>query len=704
MSAYLAAAGRCGNRLAGLLLGRSPWLPGLGAAGSCAPASSSAARAARKKKQKLRFRYVKTPSHQLRQKEGDFPVQVRPAQPPALRDLQDAALDAEAGLDRAPKVKPHKVREALQQQLPPKLRGTVDDMATLPSDLRSRQVDAARVPHFNPERDLSEQDAAELTAMKARAQAKRNYKWMPNPFGPKPGPLGTSPQAEAKYYARYFDGQQAKDGVPAGAVAGEEFREAGSPAPRRERISPKRFWIQPEHVTPAAPAVALMTSRELKYSMVNEAHLVRKWRNSRPEGRAAGMPPGSGDLWMAFGYRAAELASGKPGAGRPALDSEAGGDAEAAASRVGHQRCSLSTTLRFLQALASVQAGPYSAMQLLVGRVLEHLQDLRPHQCFFLLNAMSRLRLRAPKASNVLQRMGLVWLTLPTKKLVRTANAVAKLDLGNHLWARPLKAALVRLLPRLSGRQLANLKAIAVMELLDSPESMRVYLEQCERTRSEHWYPRHLQMLELHVHLLYPDLWGQLDERVRLFLQEVRTAAEASRGASGPGPGSRRAGAAGSDGGSGSDSEDEASDSEGERARPGQPWSRGGFDRHSFSSELHQDLSRVLKGLGVEHHNLLAAGPMTVDVCHTPTMTVVEAGARWQFYLRSPRLTALARRRHELLRAMGFRVVHVSYHRWEALRDDEAKAAFLRGCLPAEVLPRLQPGPHAGDAGQQAQL
>lgn len=51
-----------------------------------------------------------------------------------------------------------------------------------------------------------------------------------------------------------------------------------------------------------------MNSRELKFAMVNEAHVVQKWRNAQPEGRAAGLPPGSERLWLAFGLRAAELA------------------------------------------------------------------------------------------------------------------------------------------------------------------------------------------------------------------------------------------------------------------------------------------------------------------------------------------------------------------------------------------------------------
>ena len=46
----------------------------------------------------------------------------------------------------------------------------------------------------------AEEDAAEYAVLKARALAKRNYKWMPNPFSNKPGALGVEPGAEAKYF------------------------------------------------------------------------------------------------------------------------------------------------------------------------------------------------------------------------------------------------------------------------------------------------------------------------------------------------------------------------------------------------------------------------------------------------------------------------------------------------------------------------
>jgi len=717
----------------------SPW--NLGAASF---ASSSSSRAARKKKQKLKLRYWKpTPERLLRQKDGDFPVQLRPAGVvPEVRDLQDSSFDAQAaaeedegGFGKTPRPKPHKVRQALRerwgetQEKDPHAWSPGASSASVHEVREKTRLSAGggkaspRVLEFKPERDMSEEDAADMAAMRARALARRNYKWMPNPFGPKPGPLGPGPQAEARYYERYFDGHRpAEEGLRrAASLDGEELRDPGSLRPERERISPKRFWYQSDYVAPDPPSVAMMNSRELKFAMVNEAHNVRKWRNGHPEGRAAGMPPGSGELWLAFGLRAAELAHvgtaaaaavGSrdllvPGTSSPEVAGVEGGgeegeDEEALRGRRPPQRCSLSTTLRFLQAMASVQAGPYTALRHLMSRVLESLQDLRPHQCFFLLQAMSRLRIKHPKSPLILQHMSLAWRTLPPKKLVKAANAVAKLDLGGHLWAKPLKLSLWRTLSQFSGKHFANLKAITVIELLDDPEALRAYLDRAEELRGYVRYSRHLRMIEIHVHLLHPELWESLDDQVRLFLQQVRTAAEQSSEGDWPTAqrstrGRRRQSRWGrsrvdSQGANGSASEDEASDSDsnsdgsdnlGARRKPV-------FDRQRFSSALHEDISRVLSGcLGIEHHNKLAAGPLTVDMCHVPTMTVVEAAAPWQFYARSPQMTALARRRQELLRAMGFKIVRVPYHRWESLDTDDAKVEFLRGKLPAELLPAV---------------
>lgn len=662
---------------------------GRASAGGAACVSTKASREVRKKKKRYgKFESIPPPHRVLRQKDGDFPVHVRPAKAQPIRDLHDSALDASAEGDwaAAPRVKPHKMREAVLRRGPGPVVGLVGEEAT-DEDLKATRLQATAIPKFNPERDLGPEAASELGRAKARELSKRNYKWMPNPYSATPGPLGRSREAESQYYDRYFDGRHLAEDAKKHPIAGagppghggdpEEFLEARSPKPRRSRISPKQFWIRPDYVTPDPPAVAYMYSQELKFAMMNEAHLVRKWRMEQPEGRAAGMPPGSLRIWMAFGYRAAQLACG--GGGAP-VTAEGAGEEATPKRRV--QKSSLSTTLRFLQAMASVQAGPYSALYRLAGRAADSAKHMKPSECFFYLQALARLRLRHPRAPGVLQSLAPAWKSLPTKQLLKAANAVAKLDLASNLWAKPLKVALQSKLKRLSGRELGSLKSIAVMELFDDAEAMKAYLDRCEEEKASFWYTRHLQVVELHVHVLYPQLWESLDEHVRFFLQEVREAATAAKAdqlaemqAMARQGGSNEAGGTGSDSSSDSDSDDDEDDR------------RHRFDRNTFSSELHADVSDVLdRVLQVEHNNKLAAGPLTLDICHTPTMTVLEAGAPWQFYLRSSHVTALARRRHDILKAMGFNVVNVPYHRWHSLQDDEAKATYLRSVLPSEML------------------
>eukprot|EP00438_Fugacium_kawagutii_P014486 Skav223533 [mRNA] locus=scaffold1160:438748:442095:+ [translate_table: standard] len=219
-----------------------------------------------------------------------------------------------------------------------------------------------------------------------------------------------------------------------------------------------------------------------------------------------------------------------------------------------------------------------------------------------------------------MQHLSLAWRALAEKNFVKSANAVAKLDLAQeNSSSRALGKATeddvghvalcdgAQTLDAFEGRSRGVVHAaITVMELLDEEEGMRSYLQRCESDRSHFWYSRHLQMVELHVHLLYPKLWESLEDEVRLFLQEVRHAAQDS-------------------------SVDAASDDEGDEG-------------------VAVDVSGILASLGIGHQNKIAAGPMLLDI-HLHDMCIVEAAAAWSFYLRSSHLTALARRRQEMLKA-----------------------------------------------------
>jgi len=195
-------------------------------------------------------------------------------------------------------------------------------------------------------------------------------------------------------------------------------------------------------------------------------------------------------IWAALVKRAHELTFGV---------SVAGG---MASSNARVEPCHVRSTLRFLQAIASVQYLPSDARgeamvvpsaanaaakkqaQLVRERLESNAADERGHlpesdmgheddlpmkmrscpqqrmvqqmlhSCidsgrlkqqhyFFLLQVYARLRLRElPKKHVMLQKMSVCWSLLPQKQLVKVANCVAKLDLAELAWAKLLKTSL----------------------------------------------------------------------------------------------------------------------------------------------------------------------------------------------------------------------------------------------------------------------
>ena len=61
------------------------------------------------------------------------------------------------------------------------------------------------------------------------------------------------------------------------------------------------------------------------------------------------------------------------------------------------------------------------------------------------------------------------------------------------------------------------------------------------------------------------------------------------------------------------------------------------------------------------------AGPFVFDFLCLATRTVLEVNPDFQYYRGTLQPTALARLRHELIEAMGFRLVHLPARRWAGL-------------------------------------
>nr|CEL75919.1 TPA: RAP domain-containing protein [Toxoplasma gondii VEG] len=106
----------------------------------------------------------------------------------------------------------------------------------------------------------------------------------------------------------------------------------------------------------------------------------------------------------------------------------------------------------------------------------------------------------------------------------------------------------------------------------------------------------------------------------------------------------------------------------------------------TYSSALHEDVSRMLRKIGVGHSNSVMAGPLTVDMFHAASQTVIEVCPSFQFYANSVQFTALSKRRHQLLLSMGFKLVLIPHQRWGSLQTEEEKKKLLFSLLPPSVL------------------
>ncbi|PHJ24186.1 rap domain-containing protein [Cystoisospora suis] len=111
----------------------------------------------------------------------------------------------------------------------------------------------------------------------------------------------------------------------------------------------------------------------------------------------------------------------------------------------------------------------------------------------------------------------------------------------------------------------------------------------------------------------------------------------------------------------------------------------GLIQARDFSSLLHADVSHTLRSVGIDHSNSVLAGPLRVDVFHPPSNTIIETCPAFQFYANSVQLTAVSKRRHQLLLAMGFNVVLIPYQRWRAARTPDDKRRLVLSLLPPGV-------------------
>ena len=296
--------------------------------------------------------------------------------------------------------------------------------------------------------------------------------------------------------------------------------------------------------------------------------------------------------------------------------------------------------LRTLQCLASVQLCFPRHIHGIISSLVPKFDVLQPREFFFILQALSRLRFRDERILEILQRCALCWPTLIPKHLVKAANAVAKLDAASSQWAQPLALAFRHALG--TGRldkYLTTIRAVTVLELGDDM-SVIDYLVLAERQSSNFQvHANQLLWVELYARLVKPvDVWEKIPENVKEFLARRR-------------------------------SENKAYTEDGEEI--------------SRSQIMFSEVREILTGSGMSFFKDQKCGPFVLDFFLPKKNLVLEICPPYQFYVRTQSITANARWRHSLIRAMGFELVLIPQHAWDSLETASAKAEYLMKQIPS---------------------
>ncbi|CEM04275.1 unnamed protein product [Vitrella brassicaformis CCMP3155] len=615
---------------------------------------------ARKRRKKNHMAYPIKPPTKVLRPDTDFPKAVlrRPDKVPMLsrediparpvRDLSEMSDEGDAQDGMRP-IKPHEVAQMFRRD--ERTVGAVGDKIRHPSVLKQQLPREIKdIKEFSVD-DIDPKKRPEL----------QKFWYMPNPFRPQGT---TAALSDTEYYRQFFaDKDRALDGRQKeyeAMLADEKSQEdkEGRAGVARVRVKPSAYWIDEGYSTPEIGAVPFMQSMELRKAMMNEAYNVRK-------GCMLNV-----DVWEAFLRRAVELSD----------------------------RVKARTLLRCLQAAASVRFPCTPEWKALVQSVCRRKTELLPQDFFYLFQACARQRWRDRHLLEALKAMALAWPKLKNKAAIKSANALAKLDMGREHLCQPLKISLHQRIDTLTPENCASMNALTIQECLRDV-SVEPFLRQCMHHHQGVTFhqAKELTTLEYHLRLVRPGLYGRLDPSVKYFLEELRRDVIRAAGHTGqetfrdnPGEDSDReeemAMGAGVDDEGEDDGEGDApisdSDSDGDDATtPAQHDTGKQHGVSTMSSWVHRDVCRLLTHMGVPHTSGLKAGPYTVDIFHAPSNTLIELNAPFQYYVGTALLTAATRRRHEMLQAMGFRLQHISHTKWETLRTDAHKVAHLRRLL-----------------------
>ncbi|KAK1934008.1 hypothetical protein X943_000449 [Babesia divergens] len=389
---------------------------------------------------------------------------------------------------------------------------------------------------------------------------------------------------------------------------------------KRTRIAPKSYWIKPNYVSPTVQEAVSLNSMNLRFVMMNEA------RKTISEAAI------NTELWDAFLKRIMEIS----------------------------QKVCVRTLLRFLQIVSKVQLKPSDDLKGLVNQIHRRRAELKPKHYVFLFQALSRLRLRDQRLYDDIYEMVLCWPVLRNNFIIKASNAIAKLGIADTLLLQPLRQVIAKRLDSFSASDCSRVKAITVLELF-TDDMIVPFLNRCEFHRQQfRHYSRHLEIIELYLRLLKDDVYQQLDDATKQFLIDARQNTldkhvdKVATNALHDNHFMQRQ----------TDCEDDESgwDDEDEEAA-------GMVTEDSSGKPSKPDTSA------------LYAGPFVLDIYEPRSNTVIEINTEHQYYHGTTKLTATARRRHEIIAAMGFRLLHIPYRWWRQLQGDEPKVEALRQLL-----------------------
>ncbi|KAF8820017.1 RAP domain-containing protein [Cardiosporidium cionae] len=401
-------------------------------------------------------------------------------------DITSVKSNAEQGVPsplankyRSQNLKPHEVRKLLKKE---------DQQKQKPSDksalLKGLSKSAFSKGHLISELGDFENGSTETNTNK--------FSFLPNHFGTK----GTYANKGSEYYKMYFqDRDRQLDGTGFASLSNlgkemdsldKETEVKTSYKSKGIRLSPKKYWYSEEYESPSPGNIADMKSKQLKFVMMNEARVVRKES-------AIDL-----DLWTAFMKRVLKLL----------------------------RRVDLRTLLRFLQCCASVQLPlDYHSKELIMA-INERRALMKPKHYIMLFQGLSRIAFRDQNIIKNMNDMTLCWPILRNNYLIKAANSLAKLDVASHILFKPLQMTLAQRISGFSGHNCVAIKWITVLEVFD--ESMTVgFLQKCERyTAFFKNYSRNLQIVELYIRLIRPDIYNRLPSSSKVFLETCRHTAD----------------------------------------------------------------------------------------------------------------------------------------------------------------------------------